>query len=70
MSVTMRKYKDYSFLKSFIFKSDLKQIQVLEIKGSKIRQSELMVSGNTTDYLIRKGIATEIIFMLFKLSQT
>ena len=36
MSVTMRKYKDYSFLKSFIFKSDLKQIQVLEIKGSKI----------------------------------
>ena len=29
-----------------------------------------MVSGNTTDYLIREDIATEIIFMLFKLSQT
>ena len=37
MSVTMRKYKDYSFLKSFIFKSDLKQIQVLEIKGSTMK---------------------------------
>lgn len=69
MSVTMRKYKDYSS-KVLHFQIRLKQIQVLEIKGSKIRQSELWSQGNTTDYLTRKGIATEIIFMLFKLSQT